>query len=78
MTYTVYAIKSISRNYIYVWLTNNLEKRLKEHNNGYEKTTKPYAPFTLIYTEELATRSEARIKEKYFKSWQWKDFLKAL
>ena len=76
--FTVYAIKSNTKNYIYVWMTNNLEKRLKEHNNGYEKTTKPYAPFTLIYTEELATRSEARIKEKYFKSWQWKDFLKAL
>ena len=49
-------------------MTNNLEKRIKEHNSGYEKTTRPYAPFTLIYTEELATRPEARIREKYFKS----------
>ena len=49
-------------------MTSNLEKRLKEHNNGYEKTTKPYAPFTLIYTEQTTTRPEARIKEKYFKS----------
>jgi putative endonuclease len=49
-------------------MTNNLEKRLKEHNNGYEKTTKPYVPFTLIYTEKAKTRPEARIKEKYFKS----------
>jgi putative endonuclease len=49
-------------------MTNNIEKRIKEHNSGYEKTTKPYAPFTLIYTEKLATRSEARIREKYFKS----------
>lgn len=76
--FTIYAIKSDIKNYIYVWITNNLEKRIKEHNNGYEKTTKPYAPFNLIYKEELATRPEARIREKYFKSWQWKDFLKKL
>lgn len=76
--FTVYAIKSNIKNYIYVWMTNNIEKRIKEHNSGYEKTTKPYAPFTLIYTEELATRPEARIREKYFKSWQGKDFLKTL
>ena len=49
-------------------MTNNLEKRLKEHNSGYEKTTKPYAPFKFIYKEELTTRPEARIREKYFKS----------
>jgi putative endonuclease len=49
-------------------MTNNLEKRIKEHNNGYEKTTKPYTPFKLIYKEELETRPEARIREKYFKS----------
>jgi len=76
--FTVYAIKSNVKNYIYVWMTNNLEKRLKEHNNGYEKTTKPYIPFELIYKEEYITRPEARTREKYFKSWQWKDFLKSL
>ena len=76
--FTIYAIKSDIKNYIYVWMTNKLEKRIKEHNNGYEKTTKPYAPFKLIYKEELATRPEARIREKHFKSWQWKDFLKKL
>lgn len=40
--YTVYAIKSTSRNYIYVGLTNNLERRLFDHNSRYNKTTKPY------------------------------------
>ncbi|MFA7298101.1 MAG: GIY-YIG nuclease family protein [Candidatus Absconditabacterales bacterium] len=59
-------------------MTNNIERRLKEHNNGYEKPTKHYTPFTLIYTEEFVTRPEARIREKYFKSGQGKDFLKAL
>jgi putative endonuclease len=78
MAYIVYAIKSISKNYIYVWLTDDIERRLYQHNTWRSKTTKPYAPFILIYTEDLATRPEARKREIYFKSWQWKEFLKAL
>ncbi len=66
--YTVYAISSKSRNYIYVGLTSNLGKRLERHNKGYEKTTRPYAPFNLIFTEECIDRPNARIREKYWKS----------
>jgi hypothetical protein len=32
-----------------VGLTSDLEARLFRHNNGYERTTKPYAPFRLIH-----------------------------
>ena len=76
--YTVYAISSIQRNYIYVGLTSNLSARLKRHNSGYEKTTKPYTPFKLIYKEECETRLFARAREKFLKSGQGKEFLKGL
>ncbi|MCL5031367.1 MAG: GIY-YIG nuclease family protein [Bacteroidetes bacterium] len=76
--YQVYAIKSINRNYIYVGMTSNLEERLKRHNNGYERTTKPYKPFKLIYSEVYTTRVEARKREKYFKSGIGKEFLKKI
>ncbi|MAO64851.1 MAG: endonuclease [Balneola sp.] len=74
----VYAISSIDRNYIYVGLTSNLEQRVSYHPKGYEKTTKPYAPFHLIYSETFQTRKEARNKEKYLKSGSGKEFLKSL
>jgi putative endonuclease len=74
----VYAIRSKSHNYIYVGLSNNYERRLKEHNNGYERTTKPYCPFELILVEEFQTRLEARKREKYLKSGIGKAFLKSL
>ncbi|MEO9483248.1 MAG: GIY-YIG nuclease family protein [Ekhidna sp.] len=74
----VYAIKSTSRNYIYVDLTNNLERRLSEHNEGRNRTTKPYRPFVLIHLEKFETRMEARNREKYLKSGIGKDFLKSL
>lgn len=76
--FIVYAISSLNRNYIYVGLTSNLEKRIERHNKGYEKTTKPYAPFTLIYSEEFDTRIEARTKEKYWKSGVGKEQLRKI
>ncbi|NOX17636.1 MAG: GIY-YIG nuclease family protein [Chlorobi bacterium] len=74
----VYAIKSVTRNYIYVGLTGNLKNRLLRHNKGYEKTTRAYRPFKLIYTEECFDRKSAREREKYFKSGVGKEYLKSL
>ena len=78
MKFTVYAIRSIKKNYTYVGLTGNLEKRLFYHNNGYEKTTKSYSPFELIFAENFETRMEAREKEKFLKSGVGRKFLKSL
>ncbi len=76
--YFIYAIKSNSRNYIYVGITNSLKRRLVEHNEGKNKTTKPYGPFELIYFEEANNRLKAREREKYLKSGVGKEFLKSL
>jgi putative endonuclease len=76
--YYVYAISSLERNYIYVGLTYNIERRLSEHNTGKNKTTKAYSPFVLIYFEKCGNRIEARIKEKYFKSGIGKEKLKII
>ena len=76
--FTVYSIKSFDRNYIYVGLTNNIERRFNEHQKGQNKTTSPYKPFLLIYQEVFLTRIEARKKEIYLKSGSGKEFLKQL
>jgi putative endonuclease len=74
----VYALKSLSRNYIYVGLTNDLERRFNQHQNGQNKTTKPYIPFILFYKEQFQNRDEARRREKYLKSGIGKEFLRTL
>ena len=74
----VYAIKSLSRNYIYVGMTNNIERRLLEHNKGQNSSTKAYTPFNLIYKESFPDRVKAREKEKYLKSGVGKEFLKSI
>jgi putative endonuclease len=78
MEFYVYAISSISRNYIYVGLTSDMEERIKRHNLGYEQTTKPYKPFLLIYSEVCKNRIEARLREKYWKSGIGKEKLRLI
>ena len=74
----MYVISSETRKYIYVGLTNNLSRRIAEHNSGYDKTTRTYRPFKLILSEEFTTRTTAREREKYLKSGVGKEFLKGL
>ena len=59
-------------------MTNNVGRRLAEHNNGENRSTKAYKPFVLIYTEAFPTSIEAREKEKYLKSGIGKEYLNSL
>uniref|UniRef100_F4C1B0 Excinuclease ABC C subunit domain protein n=1 Tax=Sphingobacterium sp. (strain 21) TaxID=743722 RepID=F4C1B0_SPHS2 len=76
--YYVYAIRSERDGRIYVGLSQNVEKRLNEHNEGRTKSTKGYIPWKLIYKEEVGNRLTARKREKYYKSGIGKEFLKSL
>ncbi len=76
-TYFVYVISSQFRKYIYVGLTADLERRLAEHFDGKERTTKPYRPYKILFTETFGTRVEARMREKYLKSGKGKEWIKA-
>ena len=76
--YFVYAIKSNNKNYIYVGISDNPARRIKHHNLGYNKTTKPYKPFKIILIEEYKNRVDARKREKFLKSGCGKETLKKL
>ena len=53
----------------YCGSTNNLEKRLHEHNNAKNGAhyTKIRRPVELVHSEELATYTEARAREAEIK-----------
>jgi len=76
--YFVYALKSLNRNYIYIGISDNLKRRIKQHNRGYNKTTNPYKPFYILLIEKYMTRPEARRREKYLKSGCGKEYLKSI
>ena len=63
----VYILENINGQ-SYVGISKHPQLRLKEHNNGYVKSTKFNRPWEIIYTETFANRIEARKREKYLKS----------
>ena len=57
-----------SDNSLYVGWTNNLEKRMKAHNEGKgAKYTKPRLPVELVYYETYDTKQEAMRREYHLK-----------
>ncbi|WP_245750581.1 GIY-YIG nuclease family protein [Algibacter pectinivorans] len=61
---------------MYKGYTDDLEKRVKEHNSGKTKSTKGYIPWRLVYFEKFLSREESILREKYFKTGSGRDFLK--
>jgi len=76
--YFVYIIKSKKDNKFYTGITNNIERRVKEHNKVCSSTTstRNRGPFELIYFEKLENRINAREREKYFKSGSGREYIK--
>ena len=63
----LYILKSKKYLYSYVGVTNDLNRRLFEHNSGRNKTTRFYKPFILVQQEKFNTLSGARKKEWFYK-----------
>jgi putative endonuclease len=56
--------------------TVDLRKRLKEHNQGLNKSTKTYRPWKLIYYEACLNEDDAKRRENYLKTSQDQRLLK--
>ena len=54
----------------------DVTKRLLQHNTGRVRSTKGYRPWELLGSEEYETRSEAFVKEMFYKTGQQKELLK--
>ncbi len=68
--YYVYVLYSVSFDFDrqYVGMTDDINRRLVEHNSGKNQSTKAYQPWSLIYKESFDNRGAARIREKYLKT----------
>jgi len=78
MIYYVYILKSLKNGRYYVGYTNNLEKRLIQHNSGKTVGNKYWGPFELIYKEEYNGPTKARKREFYIKRQKSKHFIEDL
>ncbi len=69
--YAVYILRT-SSNTLYIGQTNNLDKRIKEHQNKSSKSAKYikyFDSFRLVYSEQYPTRIEAMRREYQLKHW---------
>jgi len=73
--YDVYVLQSITYNTRYIGSTDNVPKRIHEHNLGKCRYTSGRKPWKLIYQKEYSTRSEAMKREKFLKSGQGRKYL---
>lgn len=65
--YYLYVLKSCKNNNLYIGSTNNLQKRLREHNSGLCFYTKSRRPYKLIYYEAYRSEKDARKRESNLK-----------
>jgi putative endonuclease len=78
MIYYVYILKSLIFDKTYIGFTDNISRRIKEHNSGKSRYTNIYKPWRIVYTEKYETRIEARKREKYLKSAAGRKLLKEI
>ena len=72
MSFWVYILRCADNSY-YTGHTDNLEKRIAEHQFGeIEGYTHTRRPVTLVFSEEFPTREDALSRERQVKGWSRK------
>jgi putative endonuclease len=78
MAFYVYIIQSeLDRSY-YIGSTQDLDERLRRHNQGRSTYTKAKRPWKLVYHEEFIDRSSAMKREREIKRQKSKKFIETL
>jgi putative endonuclease len=72
----VYVLRSLKDKNFYTGYTRDMERRLREHNDGLVPSTKNRAPMELVYWEGCLNQQDATRREKYLKSSWGKRYLR--
>jgi putative endonuclease len=77
MSVFVYALYSPSSDQIYVGISEDINRRIQEHNYGKSKFTQPHRPWIYFFSEEFENYTKAREREKKLKNNTGKLFLRS-
>ena len=75
--YYVYVLQSEKDGGLYVGYTDDLKKRLNEHNKDKVPSTKNRTPLKLVYYEACLNQQDATKRESYLKTTWGKRYLKS-
>ncbi len=77
--YYVYILECETTGSLYKGFTRDLKKRLKQHNDGDNPSTKNKGPWKIIHYEAFANKEDALDRERFLKSgWGRKHLQKIL
>ena len=76
--YFVYVLRSDFDNKFYIGFTNNVKRRLSDHNSGKVLSTSLRKPFKLFYYEAHLSKTDVLRREQYFKTSKGKITLKLI
>jgi len=68
--YFVYILRSQKSGKFYIGSTNDLKRRLFDHNRGKVVSTENKGSWNLVYAESFSTRSQAVFRENQIKSYK--------
>ena len=74
--YYTYVLRSLKDSKFYTGYSDDLKRRLGQHNRGLNFSTKSRKPFVLIYYEACLNQYDARAREKYLKSGMGKRYIR--
>ncbi len=72
----VYVLRSIDFERNYIGFTKDINIRLKQHNSGKTKSTKPYKPWKLLFFETYSSKIEAIKREKFLKTGKGREYIR--
>ena len=74
----VYVLISIKDTKLYIGYTEDVERRVRDHNQGKVPSTQARKPMKLIYYEAHISKEDALRRERYFKTSKGKVTLKQI
>ncbi|HNS34086.1 MAG TPA: GIY-YIG nuclease family protein [bacterium] len=74
----LYILKSARDSSYYIGYTDNIERRLYEHNNYVGRYTSSKKPWVLIYSEKYAEKSTALKRERQLKKMKSRKYINEL
>ena len=76
--YTVYILYSHKIDRYYIGYSNDITRRLDEHNRRKGKFTDRGIPWVIVYTEDFKSKEEAVERESYIKSQKSRIYIESL
>ncbi len=72
----VYLLQSAKNGELYIGQTSDLKRRIVEHNQGLNLSTKRYKPWRIVYYEACLDKEDSLRREGYLKTSQGGRLLK--